>query len=114
MSRSPRSLRPRAQRGAWRLLAALVMAVALPVAASRSLAYDPPMEHSEDCPMPEQNRGTPTVLSLPAPPPPPTTRPVEVRVVTAEVVTPRPATPRAAPLRHTPARAPPRAALSTP
>ncbi|MFA7460934.1 MAG: hypothetical protein WCY60_08020, partial [Trueperaceae bacterium] len=28
------------------------------------------MEHHEDCPMPFQNRGTPTVLNAPATPPP--------------------------------------------
>lgn len=52
------------------LLVRLMMAAAIVVSTSLALAFRPDMEHHEDCPMPFQNRGTPTVLNAPATPPP--------------------------------------------
>lgn len=52
------------------LLVRLSLAAAIVVSTSLALAFRPDMEHHEDCPMPFQNRGTPTVLNAPATPPP--------------------------------------------
>lgn len=50
--------------GVWLLASVLVWSTAV------SLAYRPAMHHDEDCPMPMENRGAPTVLNAPVTPPP--------------------------------------------
>lgn len=97
-----------------RLALAFALALAVPVAGSRSLAYQPPMEHSEHCPMPEQNRGAPTVLSLPAPPPAPTLQPATAHAMAAPLVLPEQDAPDPAPALAYEARAPPGDAATTP
>ncbi len=54
-----------------RWLLVLLACLVLPFSTSVSLAYRPKMHHAEDCPMPHENQGTPTILIVPAPPAPP-------------------------------------------
>ena len=64
------------------ILLRLTMAAAIVGSTSLAFAFRPAMEHHEDCPMPFQNRGTPTVLNAPATPPP-AALPVEDAAVVA-------------------------------